>query len=173
MYSDFHLAIILLVYTFYTFFVCISPLKICKTRNITILKKCLIVFHEIFDIYTKTTHLKKVHARTRTHTHKHKYINISYIIYILYHISYIYIHIYIHTIIYIYIQSYIYIYIYIYIYFQISCFCDHLVNKCSLLQEYSYVGMTGFIFIDWQTSGNIKYFFQSLLLNICSRSLLS
>ena len=109
MYSDFHLVIILLVYTFYTFFVCISPLKICKTRNITILKKCLIVFHEIFDIYTKTTHLKVcMHA----HAHTHKYINISYIIYILYHISYIYIHIYIHTYIYIYIYNHIYIYIF-------------------------------------------------------------
>ena len=171
MYSDFHLVIILLVYTFYTFFVCISPLKICKTRNITILKKCLIVFHEIFDIYTKTTHLKKVHARTRTHTQTQIY---KYIIYHIYLVSYIiYIHTYIYTYNHIYIYTIIYIYIYIYIYFQVSCFCDHLVNKCSLLQEYSYVGMTGFIFIDWQTSGNIKYFFQSLLLNICSRSLLS
>ena len=108
-----------------------------------------------------------------THTHTHTQTQIyKYIIYHIYLVSYI---IYIHTYIYTYNHIYIYIYtiIYIYIYIQVSCFCDHLVNKCSLLQEYSYVGMTGFIFIDWQTSGNIKYFFQSLLLNVCSRSLLS
>ena len=52
---------------------------------------------------------------------------------------------------------------------QVSCFCDHYVNKCFLLQKYSFVKI--WKFFNWFADiKEYKYFLQSLLLNVCSRN---
>ena len=52
---------------------------------------------------------------------------------------------------------------------QVSCFCDHYVSKCFLLQKYSFVKI--WKFFNWFADiREYKYFLQSLLLNVSSRN---